>query len=59
MDNLPYDSCLILNHDLLAISIVGNKKFLDRDWFSARLFDAKSTRDQVGVQLQVFDLNFL
>ena len=34
-------------------SIVGNRiynRILDRDWFSAR--------DQVGVQLQVFDLNF-
>jgi len=34
-------------------------KILDCDWFSARLFDTKSARDHVGVQLQVFDLNVL
>ena len=35
-----------------------NKSF-DRDWFSERLFVTLKVRDQVGVQLQVSDLNFL
>ena len=35
-----------------------NKSF-DRDWFSERLFVTWTVRDQVGVQLQVSDLNFL
>ena len=41
-----------------AINRIYNK-VPDRDWFSARLFVTLSARDHVGVQLQLFDLNFL
>ena len=34
-------------------------KILDRDCFSGRLFVTQSARDNVGVQLQLSDLNFL
>ena len=52
------NSAMSRNKIRLAFHFVErNYKILDRDWFPGRLFVTSSARNQVGVQLQVSDLN--